>query len=72
MILENKLVLEQYPKRYTDLNGIVHTILNEECTCGRMITEHAGMNGHGPSLDGKCPKFTWIRFIEIIHEEEEE
>tara|TARA_R100001443_G_scaffold19826_2_gene31630 strand:- start:4493 stop:4708 length:216 start_codon:yes stop_codon:yes gene_type:complete len=71
MILENELVVKNYPKQYTDLNGIVHTILNEECTCGRMITEHAGI-GHGPSLDGKCPKFTWIRFIEIIHMEEEE
>lgn len=70
MILEDEFIVKQYPKQFTDLKGIVHTILNEECTCGRMITEHAG--GHGPSLDGECPKFTWIRFIEIIHEEEEE
>mgnify|MGYP003123276582 FL=1 len=49
----------KYPKILSD--GTV--IVNELCSCGRMITEHGGFNGHGPSLDGKCPKFTWVKWI---------
>ena len=54
----NSLVAQQYPKVLSD--GTV--ILDELCACGRMITEHAG-NGHGPSLDGACMRFTWVKWI---------
>lgn len=49
----------KYPKVLSD--GTV--IVNELCSCGRMITEHGGFNGHGSSLDDKCPKFTWVKWI---------
>ena len=49
----------KYPKVLSD--GTV--IVNELCSCGRMITEHGGFNGHGPSIDGKCLRFTWVKWI---------
>jgi hypothetical protein len=57
--MQNQLVVDLYPK--TLQSGKV--ILNELCSCGRMITEHAGVTGHGPSLDGECPRFTWVKWI---------
>ena len=56
-------VADNYPKSFTNVFGETIVILNEECTCGRMITEHGGLAGHGASLDGQCPKFTWSRWI---------
>ena len=60
--LENKLVVGNYPRTFdSPIKGKI-IIVNELCSCGRMITEHAG-NGHGPSLDGECPQFTWVKWI---------
>ena len=67
--IENEMVVGQYPKTFTNIFDKQIVILNEECSCGRMITEHAGLNGHGPSLDGECRQFTWVRWI---HPEEGE
>tara|TARA_R100000152_G_C6609543_1_gene63887 strand:+ start:330 stop:530 length:201 start_codon:yes stop_codon:yes gene_type:complete len=57
--VKNELVVKQYPKVLS--SGLV--IIDELCVCGRMITEHAGINGHGPSLDGGCLQFTWAKWI---------
>ena len=61
----NHHVASKYPRTLSD--GTV--ILNELCSCGRMITEHWGVDGHGPSLDGACKRFTWVKWI--IEGEEE-
>jgi hypothetical protein len=59
----NALVQTLYPKFITNAFGDDKTILNEQCSCGRLITEHAGSNGHGASLDGECSKFTWTKWV---------
>ena len=65
----NKIVAGKYPKTlYPPLGGKI-VVVNELCSCGRMITEHDGFNGHGPSLDGECRQFTWVKWIEGDEEE---
>ncbi len=61
--MQNQLVVDLYPKTFTNIYDEEVVILNELCSCGRMITEHAGVTGHGPSLDGECPQFTWVKWI---------
>ena len=73
--MENALVVGKYPKTlHSPVKGEI-VIVNEECRCGRMITEHAGHTGHGPSLDGECDRFTWVRWIHpegVSYDDEEE
>ncbi len=59
------MINENVAKRYPKTLSSGKVILNELCACGRMITEHADtiQPGHGPSLDGQCPKFTWVKWI---------
>ena len=63
--MRNENVAKRYPKTFTNINGDEVVILNELCECGRLITEHADtiQPGHGASLDGVCPKFTWVKWI---------
>ena len=63
--MRNENVAKRYPKTFSNINGDEVVILNELCECGRLITEHADtiQPGHGPSLDGECPKFTWVKWI---------
>jgi len=72
--LQNPLVLSKYPRTFeSPIKGAI-IIVNELCSCGRMITEHAGLDGHGPSLDGECPRFTWVKWIHpegVSYDEEE-
>jgi len=41
------------------------TIQGEVCDCGRTRDEHQDVlglaYGHGPSFEGDCLKFTWVR-----------
>ena len=60
--MQNQFVVDLYPKTFINIFDEEVVILNELCSCGRMITEHAG-TGHGPSLDGECPQFTWVKWI---------
>ena len=69
--MRNELVVKQYPKEFTNTFGKEVVILDELCSCGKMITEHAGYNGHGPSLDGRCRQFTWVKWIHPEGDEEE-
>ena len=61
--MQNPLVVDLYPKTFTNIYDEEVVILNELCSCGRMITEHAGPTGHGHSLDGECAQFTWVKWI---------
>lgn len=62
---------DDYPKKFINFFGKEVVILNELCSCGRMITEHGGANGHGASYDGECPIFTWVKWIHPEGDEEE-
>jgi len=73
--MENEMVVGKYPKTFNSpVKGEI-IIVNELCRCGRMITEHAGVTGHGPSLDGECAQFTWVDWIHpegVSYDDEEE
>lgn len=50
---------------YREFKAKGGTIINEECFCGALRTEHADTTaqGHGGCESTGCKKFTWKGFV---------